>query len=234
MNIKRENNLAIIPARGGSKGVPGKNIRLLAGKPLIAYVIEEALRAKTVDRIIVSTDDDKIAEVAKQYRAEIIRRPSELATDSSSSESAILHALEHLEKTEKYNPDLITFLQCTSPLTIAEDIDGLVETFKNEKADSALTVAPFHYFLWKKDERGNALGINHDKNRRLLRQERDSQYLETGAAYVMSAGEFRKAKHRFFGKTSMYVVSAERCLEIDELKDFQIAEAVLKERRGHA
>src|SRR6185312_10262279 len=118
---------AVIPARGGSKGIPGKNLKRIAGQPLIALSIQAAKRAKRVQRVIVSTDDPAIAEVAREHGAEVMVRPAELSTDAASSESALLHVLEQLERTENYKPQLLVFLQCTSPLTEPEDIDGSVE-----------------------------------------------------------------------------------------------------------
>lgn len=223
--------LAIVPARGGSKGIPHKNVRLLAGRPLIAHSIEQAQQARTVDRVIVSTDDPEIGAVAEQYGAEVIWRPAEISGDTTPSELALLHGLEHLRSTEGYQPDLIVFLQCTSPLTLPEDIDATVQALLDENADSAMAVTPFHYFLWRRDKNGDAVGINHDKLVRPLRQEREPQYRETGAVYVMHAQGFLQAKHRFFGKTVMHVMPPERCLEIDEPVDLRIAEVLLRERR---
>lgn len=223
--------VAIIPARGGSKGILRKNIKLLCGKPLIAWTIEAALQAQSVDRVVVSTDDAEIATLSAQYGADVVWRPTEISGDTASSESALLHALEHLEQTEKYDPHLIVFLQCTSPLTLPEDIDGTVEALVDENADSALTATQFHYFLWRRDQKGNFVGINHEKQIRELRQQRQPQFLETGAVYVMRTQGFKEAKHRFFGKTAMYVMPRERCLEIDDPVDFLVAEVLVRKRQ---
>jgi YrbI family 3-deoxy-D-manno-octulosonate 8-phosphate phosphatase len=222
--------LAIIPARGGSKGILRKNVRPLAGKPLIAHTIEQAQRAQLINRLVVSTDDVEIEAVSRQYGAEVVRRPVEISGDHASSETALLHALDYLSQTEGYHPDVLAFLQCTSPLTLAEDIDGTIQALLDQDADSALAVIPFHYFLWKM-EGGDALGINHDKYHRPLRQDREPQYLETGAVYVMRVAGFRQAKHRFFGKTVLYAMPAERRLEIDEPVDFKVAETLLREQQ---
>ncbi len=128
--------VAIIPARGGSKGIPRKNIVPVAGKPLVAWSIEAARRASTVQRVFVSTDNGEIAEIAKQWGAEIIGRPVELSGDTASSESALIHALDVLKNEQDYMPDILAFLQCTSPLTLPEDIDGTIETLIAEQADS--------------------------------------------------------------------------------------------------
>lgn len=227
--------LAVIPARGGSKGIPRKNIRPLGGKPLLAYTIEAALDSQYIQRVVVSTDDAEIAQVARDYGAEVVWRPAEISGDSATSESALLHTLETLQQTEAYRPDLLVFLQCTSPLTLAEDIDGTIRALIEQDADSALAVIPFHYFLWKpvQDAQNlpDARGINHDKAVRPLRQEREAQYLETGAVYVMRAAGFLQARHRFFGRTALHVMPGERRLEIDDPVDFQVAEALINAQR---
>ena len=218
--------LAIIPARGGSKGIPRKNVLPLAGKPLIAYNILEARRSRFITRLVVSTDDPEIAAVAQHYGAEVVWRPAEISGDTASSESALLHVLESLQQSEGYQPEILAFLQCTSPLTLAEDIDGTLQALLDQQADTALAVIPFHYFLWHTAENG-ATGINHDKNFRPLRQQREPQYLETGAVYAMRVPGFLQARHRFFGKTVLYSMPAERRLEIDDPVDFQVAEVLL-------
>jgi CMP-N-acetylneuraminic acid synthetase len=210
--------IAIIPARGGSKGIPHKNIAPLCGQPLIVYMIKAALGSKHISEVIVSTDDHKIAAIALTNGAAVRMRPQSISGDLDKSETALLDVLNI------HNSDLLVFLQCTSPLTIAEDIDGTIEALIQNNADTALSVTEFPYFLWDK----NGEGINHDKKIRLMRQEREKQYLETGAVYVMKTPEFRKYKHRFFGKTALYVMPPERVLEIDEPFDLELAENILK------
>ena len=220
--------IAIIPARGGSKGIPRKNIRPLMGKPLIAYNIEQARQALLVNRVVVSTDDPEIGAVSRQYGAEVVWRPAEISGDTAPSEEALLHTLEHLRQSEGYQPDLLAFLQCTSPLTLAEDIDGAIQTLLDAEADTALAVIPFHYFIWKINETGSAAGVNHDKRVRPLRQQRQPQYLESGAVYVMRVPGFLQARHRFFGKTVLYEMPPERRLEIDDPVDFKVAETLMR------
>jgi YrbI family 3-deoxy-D-manno-octulosonate 8-phosphate phosphatase len=220
---------AIIPARGGSKGIVGKNLRVLGGRPLIAHTLLAARAASRVDRVVVSTDDPGIAEVARAYGASVVWRPAELASDSASSESALLHTLGVLAAEQNYEPDVVAFLQCTSPLTLAEDIDGTIAKLLDEGADSALSVATFHYFVWKNLDR-EAVGVNHDKRVRPRRQDREPEYLETGAVYAMRRPGFLSAKHRFFGKTVFYEMPLERVCEIDELVDLEVAELRLRQR----
>ena len=228
--------LAIIPARGGSKGIPRKNVLPVAGKPLLGWTVEAARDARRVGRVVVSTDDPEIASVARRFGAEVVARPPEISGDSASSESALLHVLGHLETTEGYRPDLVAFLQCTSPLTSPDDVDGTIEALEREGADTALAVVPFHYFLWKPEEGGGAVGINHDKRARLMRQDREPQYLGAGAIYVMKAAGFLEARHRFFGKTALHEMPQERRWEVDDPVDLEVAGALLRagERGGRA
>lgn len=222
--------VAIIPARGGSKGVPRKNVRPLAGKPLLGWTIRAAQEAKHVDHVIVTTDDEEIATVAAEYRAEVVRRPANLSTDTALSEPALLHVLDVMEAAQRPLPEQIAFLQCTSPLTVSEDIDGTIAAMIDHDADSALAVAPFHGFLWQ--HRGeSAIGVNHDKLRRLRRQDRTPEFVETGAVYVMHTSGFRAARHRFFGRTSLYVMPRDRWLEVDDPADFELAEFILRLRQ---
>lgn len=225
------NFLAIIPARGGSKGIPGKNLKPVGGVPLIVHTIRAAKGARHVQRVLVSTDSPEIAAVAAAHGAEAIARPPEISGDRASSEAALLHVLAELQRTESCQPDYIVFLQCTSPLTTAGDIDGTIEELLRRGADTALAVAPAHHFLWRHDEAGNAVGVNHDKSVRLLRQQRTPEYIETGAVYVLKTAGFLAARHRFFGQTAFHVTPRNRCMEIDEPDDLFMAEALLLQAR---
>ncbi len=223
--------LAVIPARGGSRGIPRKNLQPLDGMPLVAHSIRAARAARHPGRIVVSTDDPEIAAVAGEAGAEVVFRPAALSGDTASSEAALLHVLAVLEEQEGYRPDLLVFLQCTSPLTLPQDIDATVDALLAQEADSALAVVPFHHFLWQEAGPGRAVGINHDPRVRLPRQQQPPQYLETGAVYVMRADGFRRARHRFFGRIALYVMPRERAHEIDEPVDLAIAEAMLRFQR---
>ena len=221
--------LAIIPARGGSKGIPRKNLRLLGDKPLISYAIEATLQSERVNRVMVSTDDSDIIKVSKQYGAEIVRRPAELSGDKASSELALIHALNYLKKNENYIPDFTVFVQCTSPLILPDDIDGTFQALLNENSDTALTVFPFHGFIWKKDSVNNAISVNHNLSKRFRRQDIEIQYQEAGSVYVMKTKGLLDAKNRFFGKAALHVIPVERSIEIDNLADFNIAELLVKQ-----
>lgn len=221
--------LAVIPARGGSKGIPRKNVRMLGGKPLIAHTIAAIRQGSRVDRVVVSTDDEEIAHVARAHGAEVVVRPAEIAGDLAKSEDALLHTLEVLEQ-EGYAPGVVLLVQCTSPLTTAADIDGTVAALLEQDADTAVAVAPFHYFLWGRDEAGDAVAINHEKSVRLMRQQRRPEFIETGAVYAMRVPGFRKHRHRFFGKTVLHETPAENRLEIDDPEDLVLAEQIMQLR----
>lgn len=219
--------LAIIPARGGSKGIPRKNLMPLCGKPLLAWSIEAAKFASKVDRVVVSTDDVEIALVSRQLGAEVVMRSAEASGDLSSSEQALIECLNKLETGEGYQPDIVVMLQCTSPLTTAADIDGVLETMQREQADAALAASSFHHFLWRSTNAG-ATAVGHDSSRRLMRQQQTPQYLECGSVYAMRANGLRESKHRFFGKTVLHPTSPEHTWEIDEPIDMEVAEVLLR------
>ena len=206
--------IAIIPARGGSKGIPGKNLRRVGGVPLVARTIHAALSAPSVDRVLVSTDSAEIAEVARRAGAQVIDRPAELSGDAASSESALLHALESCEE----EPELTVFLQCTSPFTSADDIERAIQRVRGG-ADVAFAVVPSHAFLWKAGPDGGLIGINHDSAVRLRRQDLDPEWRETGAFYVMRTSGFRAAGHRFFGRVEGVETESRLALDIDDTDD---------------
>jgi N-acylneuraminate cytidylyltransferase len=222
--------VAIIPARAGSKGIPGKNIFNLNGQPLISYAIQAALKSKSIDRVIVSTDGAAIAKVAKQYGAEVIFRPSKISGDHSKSEDALLHVLSELKTKEDFEPELFVFLQCTSPLTTASDLDGAVSDLKRKKADCSLSVIKVHQFLWRRHSSFRKAGVNHNPSTRPMRQDREPEYLETGNFYVMRTRKFLKAKHRFFGKVDLYEIPKDHALDIDEPADIELGRVFLKRK----
>lgn len=220
--------LAIIPARGGSKGLPRKNLLPVGGRPLIVRAVECARAAQSICRIVVSTDDAEIAAVARAAGAGVVERPAALSGDKASSEAALLHVLDHLAEAERYRPEIIVFMQCSSPLTAPEDVDGTARLIIAEGADSALTVTPLHGFVWARGSSNEAVAVNHDRSTRPRRQDREPQYLETGAVYAMRRDGFVQARHRFFGRTAMYVVPAARSVEIDDRTDLDIANQLLR------
>ena len=220
---------AIIPARGGSKGLPRKNVLPFGGKPLIAWTIEAAKRSRFIDEVFVSTDDAEIAEIAERHEARVITRPPDISGDAASSEEALLHAISANETVG--SADIIVFLQCTAPLTATEDIDSTIEALVEQRADTAVAVTEFHHFLWRNEE-GGLVGVNHDPTVRELRQARTPDYLETGAVYVARREGLEQHRHRFFGKIAHHVTPPERVWEIDSLVDFQLADVLLRNRHA--
>ncbi|MEV7683300.1 acylneuraminate cytidylyltransferase [Streptomyces sp. NPDC088341] len=218
--------LAVIPARGGSKGVPAKNLAPVGGVPLVVRAVRASLAARRVTDVVVSTDDAAIAEAARSAGAEVVLRPAAIAGDTATSEAAVLHAMDAYEAMRGVAADVVLLVQCTSPFITAEDLDGVAGAVTEDGADSALTVAPTHGFIWRQDSEGSddsgasgGYGVNHDKSNRPRRQDRPQEYLETGAAYAMRADGFRAANHRFFGRTALVRTDAARVLEIDDPHD---------------
>ncbi len=223
--------IAIIPARGGSKGIPHKNIKMLAGKPLIAWTIEQSRNSKLVSRTIVSTDDEKIAAVAKKYGAEVIMRPMELARDTTPTEPVLQHVLDVLKEKEKYIPEYVVLLQCTSPLREKNDIDNAIATLQKEQADSLLSVCKNHAFLWEPREQGKgAAPLNYDFEKRPRRQEMQ-QYRENGSIYVTKTEILKKEKNRLWGKIALYVMGDMNSNEVDEPFDFLLIEKILEHKK---
>ncbi|MDQ0763453.1 N-acylneuraminate cytidylyltransferase [Streptomyces canus] len=224
--------LAVIPARGGSKGVPAKNLAPVGGVPLVARAVRECRATRLVTDVLVSTDDQAIAAAAREAGAEVVMRPAAIAGDTATSEAAVLHALDTHEALHGAAVDVVVFVQCTSPFIVREDIDGVAAAIVEDGADTAVTVAPFHGFIWRDAEssqdaatRGGH-GVNHDKSYRPRRQDRPQDFLETGAAYAMDAPGFRKHQHRFFGRTELVRTDPARVLEIDDPHDLARARAL--------
>lgn len=220
--------LAIIPARGGSKGIPGKNIRIVAGKPLIAHTIEHALKSGVVNRTVVSTDDKKIADVSKQCGAEIVWRPSEISGDTASSEEALIHVLDYLGKKENYEPDLVIFLQATSPLRKPTHINDAVEKLVELKADSCFSAYPEHFAgRWGINKNGIVRSLNYEISKRPMRQEYPIEYLENGSMYIFKPWVLRETGNRLGGKIVIYPMNLIYSLQIDTPDDLKLIEHLL-------
>lgn len=221
--------LAVIPARGGSKGIPRKNLRLLAGRPLIAHSIAQAGMSRLVDRVVVSTDDPEIGEVSRACGAEVIWRPAELSSDGASSEAAILHALDSLKDSEAYEPNLVAFLQATSPIRRPLDIDGAIELLIQSKADSVLSATPWHGFTWKSQD--NSRPQNYDPVRRPMRQERKEEYQENGSIYIFRPSLLRTVGSRLGGKVCIYPMDRWGSIDIDTEDDISLCEWILERQK---
>ena len=216
--------VAVIPARGGSKGVPRKNVRRVGGVPLVARAIAAARATASVERVFVSTDDQEIAAVAQEWGAHVIARPAELADDEASSESVLLHALDALED-QGIVPEVLVFLQATSPFIDPRDIDVAIDLVAANEHDCVFSAIETYGFVWAADA-GIASGVNHDPSVRPRRQDREPHYLETGAFYVMDAAGFRDARHRFFGRVGLVEVAERTAIEIDSEEQLALAQAI--------
>ena len=217
--------LAVIPARGGSKGVPGKNTADVGGVPLVTRAVRACLAARLVTDVVVSTDDATIAREARAAGAGVVERPGDLSGDLASSEDALRHALDTYEKESGVPVDVLLLVQCTSPFLTAQEVTAVAAAVVEGGADTAHTVAPFHGFVWREAPLA-AYGVNHDSAVRPRRQDRPEDFLETGAAYAMRAAGFRAAHHRFFGRTVLVHTAPDRVLEIDEPGDLARARAL--------
>jgi YrbI family 3-deoxy-D-manno-octulosonate 8-phosphate phosphatase len=216
--------LVVIPARGGSKGVPGKNLARVGGVPLVVRAIRAAQAASRVSVVAVSTDDPAISAAASAAGALAVHRPAELADDTASSESALSHAVGVLYGRRPENLDAVLLVQCTSPFLTSADLDAVTAAVMDGDADCAFTAAPFHGFVWRQVDA--ATGVNHDPCGRQRRQDRPQEWLETGAAYAMRADGFAQHNHRFFGRVVAVPTDPARVLEIDEPADLERARSL--------
>lgn len=211
----------MIPARGGSKGVPGKNLRRVGGVSLVARAVAACLAAERIDAVWVSTDSPEIAGEARAAGAAVIERPADLAGDRASSEAALCHALEALAEQDN-EVEVLVFVQCTSPFIQPGDLDAAVALVATGEADSVFSAVDNHTFLWR-PVGDTVVGVNHDAAQRLRRQDRDPEFRETGAFYVLRTELFVQTRHRFFGRTKVVLVPELTALEIDTEADLSLA-----------
>ncbi|MCF7917306.1 MAG: acylneuraminate cytidylyltransferase family protein [Candidatus Omnitrophica bacterium] len=235
---KNKKILALITARGESKSIPHKNIKPLGGKPLIAWTIEAAKRSKFLERIVVSTDDSEIAEVARKYNIEVpFLRPKHLARDNSSHVSVVLHALKWLYENESYQPDFIMVLQPTSPLRNAEDVDSAIRIIDTHNANSVVSVCLTHYHPYlinKIDKNGklvkfidNAPGLGSELIRR---QSMPAAYFINGAIFLTRCSILLKQNILVSDSTYPYIMPEERSLQIDEPFDYYLVDLIMNDK----
>jgi len=222
---------ALIPLRGGSKGIPNKNIKQIAGKPLCAWVIESAMGADSIEMVYISTESQQIKivvqEINQQYlnddskknKLKIIDRPEELANDTASTEAVMLHCMDNTDF-----DNLIT-IQATSPMLTSHDLEQAIKQFQLEKFDSMLSAVEFKRFLW--DENGSA--INYEPCKRPRRQDFKGALMENGAFYITTKILLKNEKCRLGGKIGVFTMHDFSAIEIDEPTDWIIAEAILSQ-----
>ncbi|WP_341880172.1 acylneuraminate cytidylyltransferase family protein [Synechococcus sp. UW140] len=230
------NVVAIIFARGGSKGLPGKNIRPFAGKPLIAWSIEHALAIKRVDRVLVSTDSDEIAVVALEYGAEVpFMRPAELAADDSPEWLAWRHALNYLRESTGELPDVMVSVPTTAPLRLPQDIENCLNEYENHDVDIVITVTEAHrspYFNMVKTNADGSVGLVNPPQKAIARrQDAPIVYDMATICYVVKPEFVMSHESTFEGRVRSVHVPTERAIDIDTLLDFQIAEHLMHLQR---
>lgn len=222
--------LVVVPARGGSQGVPLKNLQRVGGRSLVARAVATALAAGA--DVVVSTDHDGIADEARAAGATVVRRPDELSGPTASSESAVLDVLDVLAQDGR-RPAVTVLLQCTSPFVDPDDLAAAIGRVASGEADVAFAVAPTHDFQWTLDG-GEAAPVGHSALHRPRRQERAPHFRETGAFYVMRTAGLRETGRRFFGRLALQVVDPDGSLEIDEPADLELARLLAGRRDPRA
>lgn len=220
--------IAIVPARGGSKGLPGKNIKMLCGKPMIAYTIEAAKKSKYINHVIVSTDDEQIAKIAVQYGADVpFLRPDFLASDNAQAIDNYIYTIERLSKEWNIPIEEFVVLQPTSPLRIVEDIDGAIEMFIQKKADSVISyTSEAHPVCWHKYIDENNAFIDIFESTIANRQDFKKSYYPNGAIYVFRSSMIRNRKY-YTGKSYAYIMPRNRSVDVDYQEDFDYVEFLL-------
>jgi CMP-N,N'-diacetyllegionaminic acid synthase len=221
--------VALIPARAGSKGIPDKNIKLINGKPLIAWSIEQALTSTLVDDVYLSTDGEKIRDIGLQFGAKApFLRPAEFSSDTASTEVVMLHFVEWLEAAAQ-PMDALILLQATSPLRSKTLIDDCIRTFLDSGAESLLTVVENEHFGWKNETVPEA---DYDYTNRPRRQDKlpeDIKFSESGSVYITKIDVLKTSKNRLGGKIAMHISQKHEGFEIDDPVDWLVLEALLKE-----
>ena len=219
---------SIILARGGSKGIPNKNIIDFCGKPLIAWTINQCLHSKYITEVWVSSDSQDILDVSEKYGAKTIRRPDNISGDSASSESAWIHAIEIIQKDN--NVDMVFAPQVTSPLREVSDIDGAIKEMMDDgTADSLLsTVEIEDFFIWRQIQGCNPESVNYDYTNRKPRQEIEKKYLENGSFYIFKPKLLNDSNNRLDGKVVLYKMEKYKMFRIDNDEDIKLSAIIMK------
>ncbi len=227
--MNNEKILAVIPARGGSKGLPRKNIRPIAGKPLIAWTIEEAKKSRFIDRIILSSEDDEIITVAKNYGCDVpFKRSADLAKDNTPGIFPILDAIKRLP-----DYDAVILLQPTSPLRTVSDIDECIESYYQEKVNSIVSVTTptkSPYWMYSINKQNKLKPILNTENTMMIRQDLPSAFVLNGAIYMTNCRWLLETQTFMTPETCAFLMPPERSIDIDTLLDFDMAGLLLEKR----
>jgi CMP-N,N'-diacetyllegionaminic acid synthase len=222
--------VAVIPARGGSKGIPSKNLVDFCGKPLVVWTIEQALAARRIDTVWVSSDDPEILDVSARAGAQTIRRPTEIAGDTASSESCWLHAIDFIEDGGNNLVEILVAPQCTSPVRDESDFDDAMEMFDQGAYDSLFSAASVPDFnIWRSDNRGCLDSFTYDYRKRGRRQEKPDQFLENGSFWIIKAALLQKWGNRLGGRIGTYPMALWKSFQIDEPDDVRLCAALMRE-----
>lgn len=220
--------VAVIPARGGSKGIPRKNIIDFCGKPLIAWSIEQALNAEGVDGVWVTSDSEEILDVSVKHGAIPIKRPETIAGDAATSESAWLHALEVIEG-QGISVEAMIGMQATSPVRESKDLENGVMTFRSSACDSLFSASPLgDFFIWEKKKDASYASVNYDYENRKRRQDVAEQYVENGSFYIFQPELLRKKNNRLGGKIDVSVMEFWKAFEVNDMNDLKLCEVLMK------
>ena len=221
-------SIAVILARGGSRGIPCKNIADFCGKPLIAWTIEQAYAAEKISSVWVSSDDAEILEVSRHYGAETIERPAAIADDKASSESGWLHALDFFDAEDIPIDNLVT-PQCTSPVRTPDDFDNAISIFEGDELDSLFSATSVPDFnLWRADDAGTLDSFTYDFRRRERRQEKPEQFLENGSFWLTRPHIMRDTGNRLGGNIGVWQMAFWKSFQIDEPEDLQFCETLMR------
>jgi len=217
--------ICIIPARGGSKGIPKKNIINFLGEPLISHSIKYAQASSLIHKIYVSTDCNEIAKIASEKNVDIIKRPDSISDDFASTESAMIHAVESLN----YTPDIIVLIQPTSPLRPKDSLNDALNSYLSNNYDSLLSISPTHRFFWEIDKDIAIPKYNFNcRPRRQDFKKGDMKYVENGSLYITSYENLIKNKNRLGGKIGYVIFDEMYSYEIDSINDLRFLESVAR------
>jgi CMP-N-acetylneuraminic acid synthetase len=221
--------LGLIPCRGGSKGIPRKNVKPVGGKPLLAHTVEAGHEADRIDRTVVSTDDPEIKEAALEAGADVpFDRPADLATDEAPMEPVVEHAVEWLHEHEGETYDTVALLQATSPLRMPDHVDEAVEQYESADANSLVAVSEGDSYRWRETDEGAEI-VNYDHRQR--RQDKEPEYVESGALYLVDTDLFLETGDLQAGRTTLFVLDQVSALDIDDPFELWLADRILSEWR---
>jgi N-acylneuraminate cytidylyltransferase len=218
----------ILLARGGSKGIPKKNIIDFIGEPLISYSIKQALNSKHITDVYVSSDCDKILKVSESYGAKKIKRPNEISGDTASSEDALKHALSVIGSDDLF--EVVVFMQVTSPLRTSKDIDNAIETLLNNDLDSVFSACKLEDFLIWENKQGIFNSLNYDYKKRVRRQDSSPQFVENGSIYVFRKNILFNNNNRLGGKIGISLMDNWKMFEIDSYEDLELCKLIYKNK----